>query len=151
MADSAPRFQAIRNIAAQIPTMISKQTQQPKYNPNKVGGPDGNEKDAYGLPKDRNVVYTMSIDNYDKAQKAGIVVERYVWMAIVHIADNMCRLATDEEILDSFRSQREFYEIRDDQERLKGVGRYAHGAGRAPITSDDLATNNSPDFKALKA
>lgn len=144
MADKAARLFAIQNMHAEIGQLVSKSTHQPKYDPRKVG--IAGELDQYGLKKDHNVVLTCSDNNFDKAQTAGVVVEQHVYAAIPRIVDNMCHIATDEEILQAYASQREFFEQSDERERLQNLGPYKNGQGREVA---ERKVRHSPAFKVL--
>jgi hypothetical protein len=120
--DKQGRYLAIRQAAAQLPaTLASGQyALQPKYNLSKVG-PD---TDQNNLPKDRNVIYRMSVQNFDKAQKPGVVVEDFVWRFLPHYVDGMARLATDEEILAMQNAMQENASAADALERRERRGKY---------------------------
>lgn len=122
------RIAAIRELSRTLPIEIAAQPWQPKYNPARVG-PD---LDQFGNPKDRNTIKTMSLDNYDHAQKAGVVVDQTVWASLPRIADKMCRLATEQEILDANRSQIDFFERSDASQRANGWGPYGRNPDAVP-------------------
>ena len=121
MADRQARTRLIRELATTLPVELSKgHALQPRYNPAKVGP----EIDQHGLPKDNNVIKVTSLENWEKATSAGIVVDAFVWAALPRIVDQMCRLATDEEIIHAEESQKAFSKKVDAEERLNRRGKY---------------------------
>jgi hypothetical protein len=129
MADRSARYRAIRDLAATLPATLANQTLQPKYKPSLVSQ---EETDQFGLKKDRNAIYTMSLDNYDKASRFGVVFEQYVYLALPRIVDGCCRLATDEEINGWKQQNADFLAAQDANARLKRMAPYDRYPDAAP-------------------